>query len=204
MTERFLNMLFSPSVKAAQSANGSRSAYSTRDGATEPDVLGANEIDFIASRDSFYMASIGAGGWPYIQHRGGPAGFVKVLDERTLGIADFRGNRQYVSLGNLVDDDRAAFFFMDYPRRARLKLLGHVKAVALDDAPDLALTLKDPAYKAKVERALVIRVEAFDWNCPQHITPRYTLAEIAPSVEALKMRIAELEAKLAALKASNS
>ena len=154
MSAHFLNTLFSPSVKAAQSANGSRDMYATRDGAIEPDVLGANEIDFITSSDSFYVASVGAQGWPYIQHRGGLPGFVKVLDERTLGIADFRGNRQYVSVGNFADSDKAAFFFMDYPRRARLKLLGNVKVVALDDAPDLAAALRDTDYKARIERLL--------------------------------------------------
>ena len=198
MTSRFLNLVFTPSVKAAQESNGSRNAYARHDGATsEPDRLTENETQFIASRDSFYMATVGAGGWPYIQHRGGPAGFVKVLGERTLGIADFRGNRQYVSVGNLVDDNRAAFFFMDYARRARLKLLGRVRAVDLATAPDLAAAIVDQSYGARIERGLVIDVEAFDWNCPQHITPRFTLAEIAPSIETLKARVAELEKEIA-------
>jgi uncharacterized protein len=197
MTSRFLNLLFSDAVKAAQAANGSRDAYARRDGATAaPDLLTPNEAAFIAARDSFYMASIGAGGWPYIQHRGGPVGFVKVLDERRLGLADFRGNRQYVSVGNLADDPRAALFFMDYPQRARLKLLGRVRSVMLADEPELAAALTDPGYGAKIERGFVIEVEAFDWNCPQHITPRVTLAEIAPAIQSLKDRIAELEAEL--------
>ena len=155
-----------------------------------------NEAQFIATRDSFYT-SVGAAGWPYIQHRGGPAGFIKVLVERALGLADFRGNRQYVSVVNLADDNRVALFMMDYARRARLKLLGRARTVDLADAPDLANALIDQGYNAKVERGLIIELEAFDWNCPQHITPRFTLTEIEPSVTALKARIAELEAALA-------
>jgi uncharacterized protein len=197
MTSRFLNLVFSPSVKAAQQQNGSRDAYAKRDGASEPDRLTENEAQFIATRDSFYMASVGAGGWPYVQHRGGRPGFIKALDERTLGLADFRGNRQYVSIGNLADDNRVSLFMMDYPRQARLKLLGRARVVDLADAPDLAAALTDESYGAKVERGLVIEVEAFDWNCPQHITPRFTLAEIQPSIAALKYRVADLEAELA-------
>ena len=197
MTSRFLNLVFSPSVKAAQQQNGSRDAYAKRDGASEPDRLSENETQFIASRDSFYMASVGAGGWPYVQHRGGPPGFIKLLGERTLGLADFRGNRQYVSVGNLADDNRVAVFMMDYARRVRLKLLGRARVVDLTDTPDLAAALIDESYGAKVERGIIIDVEAFDWNCPQHITPRFTLAEIEPSVAALRTRIAELEAEVA-------
>lgn len=198
MTTRFLNRLFSPSVKAAQARNGSRNAYARRDGPTDRrDQLTDHEVQFIQARDSFYMASTGADGWPYLQHRGGPPGFVKVLDRETLGLADFRGNRQYISLGNLTDDDRVALFMMDYPSRARLKMLGRARAVELADHPDLAARLVDPAYGAKVERAFVIDIEAYDWNCPQHITPRFTLRELAPSIDALNQRIAQLEAELA-------
>lgn len=196
MTSRFLNLVFSPSVKAAQRQGGSRDAYARRDGATEPDRLTENEAHFIATRDSMYVASIGADGWPYIQHRGGPPGFVKVLSERSLGFADFRGNRQYVSVGNLADENRVALFMMDYARRTRLKVLGRARVVDLANAPDLAATLIDQSYGAKVERGIVVEVEAFDWNCPQHITPRYTLAEIDPMISALKARIAELEAEV--------
>jgi len=197
MTSRFLNVLFSPAVKAAQEANGSRAAYARHDGiANEADRLSEREAAFIAMRDSFYMATTGHEGWPYIQHRGGPAGFVKVLSEHTFGFADFRGNRQYVSVGNLSDDNRAAFFFMDYPNQARLKVLGRVRAVDLTADPALAMALSLPGYKATPERGLVVDVEALDWNCPQHITPRYTVEQIEPAVEALKARIAELEAAL--------
>ena len=201
MTAHYMELLFSPAVKAAQAANGSRDVYARRPGAADaPDRLGETESAFIAGRDSFYMASAGASGWPYVQHRGGPAGFVKVLDPGRLALADFRGNRQYVSLGNLAGDGRVALFFMDYARRARLKLLGRARGVALAEDRTLAAAVAEPSYPAKVERALLIEIEAFDWNCPQHIAERYTLAEIAPSIEALQARIGALEAELAQLK----
>jgi uncharacterized protein len=193
MTSHFLHVVSTPAVKAIQAEQGSRAAYSTRDGETARDQLTESEAGFIATRDSFYMASVGETGWPYIQHRGGAPGFVKVLSSTQIAFADFRGNRQYVSAGNLSKDDRAALFFMDYPSRTRLKLLGHVRTVNLAADPELAARLIDPAYRAKVERAFVIDVEAFDWNCPQHITPRYTLEELEPAISALKARIAELE-----------
>jgi predicted pyridoxine 5'-phosphate oxidase superfamily flavin-nucleotide-binding protein len=186
MTSHFLNLMFTPAVRAAQETNGSRDAYARRDGATEPDRLTDAEAAFIASRDSFYMASVSETGWPYIQHRGGPKGFVKLLGERALALADFRGNRQYVSLGNLSRDDRVALFFMDYRERRRLKLLGRMRAVDLASAPELASVLVDGTYGARVERGLVVEVEAFDWNCSQHIVPRYTAEEIAPVIEALR------------------
>jgi uncharacterized protein len=204
MTSRFLNLVFSPSVKAVQQQNGSRQAYSRADQSeVAPDRLTGNEAQFIAARDGVYMASVGEGGWPYIQHRGGPAGFVKVLDDRTLGIADFRGNRQYVSVGNFTHDPRVALFFMDYPQRARLKLLGRARVVDLADNADLAAALADTDYSAKIERCLMIDVEAFDWNCPQHITPRYTFAEIEPSIAVLKSRIEQLEAELSTLRSES-
>ncbi|NOT39796.1 MAG: pyridoxamine 5-phosphate oxidase [Alphaproteobacteria bacterium] len=197
MTSHFVNLLTSPAVKAAQEANGSRAAMARHDDAAgEADRLTEREAAFIAVRDSFYMATVGHEGWPYMQHRGGPAGFVKVLSERTFAFADFRGNRQFLSVGNLTEDNRAAFFFMDYPNRARLKVLGRVRSVELEANPALAKALIVPGYKAVPERALVVDVEAFDWNCPQHITPRFTVEQIEPAVEALKARIAELEVEL--------
>ena len=197
MTARFLETVFTPAVRAAQEANGSRHAFSHRQGAEGPDRLGEPEAAFIAARDSFYLASVTETGWPYMQHRGGPPGFVKIIDPATIGFADFRGNRQYVSLGNASADDRVALFFMDYARRARLKLLGRMRAVEAGAEPDVVARVTDPGYKARVERAFVISVEAFDWNCPQHITPRFTAADLAPSVNAMRARIAELEAALA-------
>lgn len=203
MTSRFFDTAFTASVKAAQEANGSRNAYARHEGVAEgPDRLTPHEAEFIAARDSFYMASVSETGWPYVQHRGGAAGFVKTLDERTLAFADFRGNRQYVSVGNISANDRVALFFMDYPARTRLKLLGRARLVDLENSPDIKRRIVDPSYRAHVERAFLIDVDAYDWNCPQHITPRYTMAEIEPMVEGLKARVAELEARLSALTAS--
>lgn len=201
MTAHFFDLAFTPSVQAAQEVNGSRRAYARHhEESAGPDHLSDNETAFIAERDSFYMATVSETGWPYLQHRGGPKGFIKVLNDRTLGLADFRGNRQYVSLGNLTSDDRAALFFMDYPRQARLKLLARVRAVDLVNEPELATALVDANYTAKVERGLLIRVEAFDWNCPQHITPRFTAEEVRSIITRQEARIAELEAENLALR----
>lgn len=179
MGHQFAKLAFTPAVRALQAQLGSRGAYAGMDAAPDSNhVLGEPEMDFIAARDSVYMASVSETGWPYLQHRGGPAGFVRVLDERTLGLADFRGNRQYVSVGNLLGNDRVSLLFMDYPNRRRLKLLGRVRLVDADDADTMA-RLEVPTYRARVERGLLIEVAAFDWNCPQHITPRYTAAELA-------------------------
>jgi uncharacterized protein len=198
VTHRYRQVLFGPDVRAAQAAMGSRHVYADEDGAAAPDLLTEREAAFIAARDSFYMATTGAGGWPYLQHRGGPAGFVRVLAPGRLGFADFRGNRQYVSLGNLAADNRASLFFMDYKNRARLKLLGRVRSVTAAEDADLIARLADPGYRGAIERALLVEVEAFDWNCSQHITPRYTIEDIAPAVGRLEARIAELETDLAA------
>ena len=160
-----------------------------------------NEVAFIAERDSFYMASVSESGWPYVQHRGGPPGFVKVLDDKTLAFPDFRGNLQYISLGNVAADDRVALIMVDYPNRARLKILAHLEVRDLAADPELAARLALPGYKAKVERAFVLRLETFDWNCPQHITPRYTETDIAVAVASLSSRIAELEAENQVLRA---
>lgn len=180
MTSRYMDILFTPEVKREQEEQGSRSSYARQAGrgGTEPDKLGAKEVMFIAARDSFYLASVSASGWPYLQHRGGAPGFVKIIDERSIGFADFRGNRQYISLGNVATDQRVSLFFMDYVRRARLKVLGRLRPVDLAAEPDLSAMLIDEPYGATVERGLVIEVEAYDWNCPQHITPRYTQSEI--------------------------
>jgi predicted pyridoxine 5'-phosphate oxidase superfamily flavin-nucleotide-binding protein len=198
MAHKFADLAFTPAVRAAQESAGSRKAYAKGEsGPDHHDRLGEAETGFIAARDSFYMASVGETGWPYIQHRGGPAGFVKVLDERTLGFADFRGNRQYVSLGNLSGNDRVALFFMDYPHQARLKLLGRARVISPDEESELIARLAMPDYPAKIERGFLIAVEAFDWNCSQHITPRFTAAEVASAVAPLHVRIRELEDLLA-------
>jgi len=197
MTSRYLHQLFTPSVKAAQQAQGSRQAYAPADAPTsESDRLTPREEMFISMRDSFYMATNSASGWPYLQHRGGPVGFVKILIGGRLGFADFHGNRQYVSLGNIAHDDRASLFFMDYVRRARLKVLGRIRSINLADRPALAAMLVDENYGAKVERGLVVEIDSFDWNCPQHITRRYAENELDALVKPLQDRIAELEATL--------
>lgn len=195
MAHRFAEIAFTETVRAEQERQGSRRAYARMDAEDSPgnDRLSDKEAAFIATRDSFYIASVSETGWPYIQHRGGPAGFLRVLDETTLGFADFRGNRQYVTVGNLITDDRVSLFFMDYARRARLKLLGRARTT---EDPAILERLTLPGYKAAVERGILVDVEAFDWNCPQHITPRFTEAEIAAAVAPLHERIAELEAML--------
>lgn len=200
MGNRYEEIAFTPAVLEAQAANGSRAAYAGFDeGPDHHDRLGEIEADFIAQRDSFYMASVSETGWPYLQHRGGPAGFLKVLDAKTLGFADYRGNRQYVSVGNLAGDDRVALFLMDYPNRTRLKLMGHARLTT--DPADLT-RLADPGYKARIERGWLIAVEGFAWNCPQHITPRFTEAEVIAGVRPLQQRIMELEAEVARLRSA--
>jgi predicted pyridoxine 5'-phosphate oxidase superfamily flavin-nucleotide-binding protein len=174
---------------------GSRRHYARSEGEAGSAELGAEEVDFIARRDTFYLASVSETGWPYVQHRGGPAGFLKVLSSTSLGFADYRGNRQYVSVGNLLKNDRVAVILMDYPNRARLKILGHARVVAADES-ELLDTLKTPDYRARVERGMVIEVAAYDWNCPQHITPRFTEAEVETAVAPLRRRLAELEEEL--------
>lgn len=184
MPHAFAEIAFTPRVRAEQERLGSRDAYARFDaGERHHDRLGPDEAAFIGARDSVYMATVGATGWPYIQHRGGPEGFVRVLDETTLGFADYRGNRQYVSLGNIADDDRVAFFFMDYANRARLKLLGRMRAT---EDPALLARLAVPGYPARVERGFLIEVAGFDWNCPQHITPRFTAAQVEAAVAPLR------------------
>ncbi len=201
MTHRFSDLMFTPQVKAVQERMGSRAGYAR---IAEPDYpardrFGPDERAFIAARDSLYMATVTETGWPYVQHRGGPAGFLKVLDDRTLGFADYRGNRQYVSVGNLATDDRVSIFLMDYPNRRRLKILGHAR---LTEDPALLASLSEGGAGAKVERGMVIALEGFDWNCPQHITPRFTQAELAPLLDRLAAVEAERDALAARLAAA--
>lgn len=203
MAYGFLDLAATPAVKAAQAANGSLDYWEGFRGDRAFDRFTDAEAAFIAERDSFYMATVSESGWPYVQHRGGPAGFLHVLDDRTLGFADFSGNRQYLSVGNVSADDRASLILMDYPRRRRLKILAHVEARDLTSNTDLAARLALPGYKARVERALVLRLETFDWNCPQHITPRFTQAEIAEAAAPLHARIAALEDEIERLQAQN-
>jgi len=197
MPHRFAEIMFTDSVKVAQDHYRTRAHNERFEQQGGPNtVLTQQEVEFIEARDGFYMATVTETGWPYVQFRGGPCGFIKALDERTLGYADFRGNLQYISMGNLSSNDRVALFFMDYRNRVRLKLLGHVRVEDAALNPGLATTLEVPGYRGQVERVVRITVEAFDWNCPRHITPKFTGDEVARITEPMRVRIAELEQAL--------
>ncbi|WP_293267526.1 2Fe-2S iron-sulfur cluster-binding protein [Neptunomonas sp.] len=192
MGHKFAEIAFTESVRDVQQQLGSRTGYASMDeGEDYNHLLSQHEADFINDRDSFYMASVSETGWPYVQHRGGPAGFIKIIDAQTIGFADFSGNRQYVSVGNLRKDNRVSLFLMDYKNRRRLKVLGRVRLIGIDET-ELLAALEVDDYRARVERGFVIDIEAFDWNCPQHITPRYTEADVEAILEA---KDAELAAK---------
>jgi predicted pyridoxine 5'-phosphate oxidase superfamily flavin-nucleotide-binding protein len=195
----FSKIAFTPAVKAVQEQMGSRTAYARLErGPAGPDVLGEAEVAFLSERDSFYMASLGEAGWPYIQHRGGPRGFVRILDEHTIAFADRRGNRQYVSAGNVAGDDRVALIFVDYPNRARLKVLAHAKVATRADDPE---TFARVAGDAVAERVFVLRIEGLDWNCPQYITPRFTEDEVGAMTRPLLEKLEALERENASLRA---
>jgi predicted pyridoxine 5'-phosphate oxidase superfamily flavin-nucleotide-binding protein len=198
MSHRFADLAFTPTVQSLQERYGSRAQYERMQAHGGPnDVLTGREVDFLAQSDSFYIATVSETGWPYVQHRGGPRGFLKVLSATQLGFADFRGNLQYVSAGNAVRNDRAAIIVMDYMRRLRLKVLGHLRFIGIADAgPELVRRVELPDYRARVERVGLIDVAAFDWNCPQHITQRLTLEQVEAATRPLRERIAELEAQL--------
>ena len=193
MAHRFLDIAVTPSVKAAQAANGSDRIWSEAKSYRTCDRFTAAEVAFIAERDSFYMATVSETGWPYVQHRGGPPGFLRVMNATTLAFADFRGNKQYITLGNAAANDRGALFLVDYPNRRRLKI--YVRIEVKDLEPALAATLVLPGYRAKLERAFVLHLEAFDWNCSQHITPRFAEPEIDVALMPVRARIAQLEAE---------
>jgi predicted pyridoxine 5'-phosphate oxidase superfamily flavin-nucleotide-binding protein len=189
----FGSLVFTPAVKALQEKYGSRRQYARSEGsASSPARLGRDETEFIGERDTFYMATLGSTGWPYVQHRGGPEGFLKVIDDRTLAFADFRGNKQYISTGNLATDNRVALILMDYPRQLRLKILGRAEIFEGEKASEWIEKVRDPVYKAVIERVYVIRIEAFDWNCQQYIVPRYTEEEIRAAVAPAENKIREL------------
>src|SRR5580698_7586156 len=211
MGRSFAQLAFTPGVKRQQQKHGSRHLYARFEESSDvqsidaqsndnADQLGPDEREFIVTRDGFYMASVSETGWPYVQYRGGVKGFLRVLDERTLGFADLRGNKQYISTGNLEHDDRVALFLMDYAHQMRLKILGRV-AVHENDAEAAALLekLRVPGEKTPAERAMVIHVDAFDWNCPQHITPRYTVEELAGTLDPIRKRMEALEKENARL-----
>ncbi len=203
MARAFAEIAFTPSVRAAQTAQGSAEAYAKflAPDADRGDRLSDREITFITARDGFYQATVSETGWPYVQFRGGPAGFLKVLNDRTIAYADFRGNRQYLSVGNLSIDDRVSLILMDYPNRRRLKVWGHAKLIGIHDDTELVASLHVETYRARPERAVIITIEAYDWNCPQHIPQRLTLEEFEPHVAPLRDEIARLTENTA-LKAS--
>jgi predicted pyridoxine 5'-phosphate oxidase superfamily flavin-nucleotide-binding protein len=200
MSYGFLDIAVTPSVRAVQAEMGAEGLWQDFKGHREFDRFTESEAAFIADRDSFYMATVSETGWPYVQHRGGPRGFLKLLDDRTLAFADYRGNRQYISTGNLAADDRVCLFLMDYAHRARLKIYAHAETLALDADPALAECTAMADYRAKPERIFRLRLESFDWNCPQHITPRFTEQEITEAVRPLRERVALLEAENAELR----
>jgi predicted pyridoxine 5'-phosphate oxidase superfamily flavin-nucleotide-binding protein len=203
MGHAFLDIASTPSVRAAQGANGGGHWLELSGGGRSFDRFTEAEVEYIQRRDSFYMATVSEEGWPYVQHRGGPPGFLKVLDDKTLGFADFRGNRQYISVGNVGANDRAALILIDYPNRRRLKIYAHVELKSLDDAY-LADRLALTGYKARAERGILLHLEAFDWNCPQHITPRYTEAELAEALAPVRQRISDLEEEVRTLRSNRS
>jgi predicted pyridoxine 5'-phosphate oxidase superfamily flavin-nucleotide-binding protein len=202
----FAGIAFTPAVRALQQAHGSRDAYA-RLPAELPDGsgLGEPEVAFLHGADTFFLASVNADGWPYVQHRGGPRGFVRVLSATTLAFADFLGNRQFVSAGNVAGNDRVAIIFMDYANRRRLKLLGRLRFLDYPIAdPALRAAVALPHYRARTERIAVVDIEAYDWNCPQHITPRFTAEEVEAAAQSLRARIAQLETEIAELRALRS
>jgi len=198
MAAKFMQLVLTPAVQAAQARYFGK--HQAAAAAPERDPFTDDEAAFIARRDSFYMATTNSDGWPYLQHRGGPAGFLRVLGPHQLGFADFKVNRQMLTTGNLDGNDRVALFLMDYPNRERLKILGHAQVLDAREHPALADQLTPtPELRSKIERLFLIEVVSFDWNCPQYITPRFTEAEVEQAVAPLKAQIAELEAQAGAL-----
>jgi predicted pyridoxine 5'-phosphate oxidase superfamily flavin-nucleotide-binding protein len=206
MARNYVHTLFSDAARAAQAADGSREAYARMEEGADgaPDQLGPKEAEFIAARDSFYLASVTPDGWPYVQHRGGPAGFLKLLEGNRLGFADYRGNRQHVTTSNLAAEPRLSLFLVDYPNRRRLKILGRGRVVAAADDPALLAALMPQGYRATGERAYVVDVVGYDWNCPQHITPRFTEAQIAASIQPFAQEIVQLRAEIERLRGAAS
>jgi predicted pyridoxine 5'-phosphate oxidase superfamily flavin-nucleotide-binding protein len=200
MTKSFGSLVFTPVIKNLQERYGSRRQYARMEEAGGSSAgLGPEEREYLAESDTFFMASIGASGWPYVQHRGGPKGFLKVIDAQTIAFADFLGNKQYISTGNLTTDNRVALILLDYPRQQRLKILGRTEIFEGEKANEWLAKVRDPGYKATIERVYVIHVEAFDWNCSQHIIPRFTeeeIREVLGPVEKEMQALAEENEKL--------
>src|SRR5215475_3597013 len=195
------DIVFTPAARRAQAERGSAGKYDKRIAAGFPDYITPDLATFIGELDTAFLATVSAAGAPYIQHRGGPKGFIKVLDEKTLGFADYAGNRQYITLSNLAENDRAHLFLLDFARQRRIKLWGRTRVV--EDDPALLARLVDPGYRARPERAILFTVEAWDVNCSQHITARFTEAEIEEATAALRDRIVALEAENARLRAAS-
>ena len=204
MAKNYSEIAFSNASKLLQEQFGSRVNYARVEQNSLFKGLTENEIEFIAERDSFYLATVGENGYPYIQHRGGPKGFVKVLDNRRLGFIDFKGNMQYVSICNLATNDKVALFFMDYKQKTRLKMYAKAEIVDLSNDMELFKTLHLNDYKFRPERMMVLNIEAYDWNCPQHITPRYTVDEIELALEPQKEYIRKLETEIKLLSIKNN
>ena len=194
MARAFAEIAFTSTVRDIQHQQGSANSYAKflTPQADPSDTLTVSEIDFIAARDGFYQATVSEAGWPYVQFRGGPVGFLKVLDDKTIAYADFRGNRQYVSTGNLIDSDKLSLILMDYPNRRRLKIWGRAKLINKDDDAKLISSLQTKGYRGLPERAVIITIEAFDWNCPQHIPQRLTVEEMKPLLAVLHQQISDL------------
>ncbi|WP_215779911.1 pyridoxamine 5'-phosphate oxidase family protein [Paludibacterium sp. B53371] len=201
MSYGFLDIAITPGVRAVQAQMGADQLWQDFKGQRDFDRFGAQEAAFIAERDSFYLATVSETGWPYVQHRGGPRGFLTLLDERTLAFADYRGNRQYLTLGNLAANDRTCLFLMDYPRRTRMKLYMRAEAVALDADPALTERVCAAGGRGRPERMIRLHLQSFDWNCPQHITPRFSEPEISEAIRPLHEQLARLEDENRALRA---
>jgi uncharacterized protein len=200
MAKNFAEIAFTDSVKLLQKKHGSRENYERVERTKVVNGLSNIEAEFIKNRDSFYLATIGAKNYPYIQHRGGPKGFLKILDSKRLGFIDFTGNRQYISVGNVSDNNNVALIMVDYAVQSRLKILAKAEIIGLTDNKELFEKLNLPEYKFRPERLMVFHIEAFDWNCPQHITPRYSLEEINDLFVPQREHIAKLESEIKALK----
>jgi predicted pyridoxine 5'-phosphate oxidase superfamily flavin-nucleotide-binding protein len=192
---------FTDAVKNLQELHGSRMAYERMEKGYHENGFTEAEVSYISSRDSFYMASTSQTGYPYIQHRGGPKGFLKVLDESTIGMVDFSGNKQYISVGNAMDNSKVSLILMDYPQRARLKLFADIKVVGTSENPELFRQLDPAGYKHKAERILLFSVKGYSWNCPQHITQRYTLEEIEAAFAERNGYVQSLEEEIRRLRA---
>ena len=200
MAKNFAEIAFTGSVKAQQEQYGSRQQYARMDQVVRGTTLTFTETEFIAARDGFFLATVGENGYPYVQFRGGPPGFLRIMDAQTLAYADFRGNRQYISVGNLHQNDRAALILMDYANQSRLKIFARIEVIKANDRLELMERLRVPGYDAKIERAMLLHIEAFDWNCPQHITPRFTMEEIREMNAPLHEHVSKLEAELLRLR----